>query len=290
MALFRGEEFTPLCKALDYFSAEGLDADVAELQSSSKAMQAMFGGSTDVVAGGYDHAIRLAAEGRKSRSFLVMTTRSPLGLVASPKSPRIRRIEDLEGATVGISAYGSSGHHFVVYLLRKRGLSEKDVKFTATGGGHTVTVASIEHGELDAIVTLPASLAILRARYPSIAILANGATVEGTREIFGVDRYPGICLMARGEWIAANGEAVARLRRAMLRTLDWVRTHSAEELLAKLRNRPAEPGEIEGLREAIAICSVDGRMPPGGPEAVRDMLAASVPEVRNVDLAETFSD
>ena len=285
MAIFRGEEFTPLTQALGYFAAEGLDVEVNEVASTSKAMQAVFGGSAEVVTGGYDHAIHLAAEGRQARSFIVLTTRSPLALVAS----RIRRIEDLKGATVGISAFGSSGQHFVTYLLHRHGLTEKDVTFAITGGGHSVTVASIEHARLDAIVTLPPSLAILRARVPGLAILANGTTIEGTREVFGVDQYPGVCMMAQAGWIGANRDAVARVARAMRKTLGWVREHSAEELQQRLRQRAGMPEELEGLRATIASCSPDGSMPPGGPEAVREVLAASYPNVRSVDLASTFT-
>jgi NitT/TauT family transport system substrate-binding protein len=285
VAIFRGEEMTPLAQALGHFAAEGLDLEVNELASTSKAMQALFGGSAEVVTGGYDHAIHLAAEGRAARSFIVLTTRSPLALVAR----RIRRIEELKGATVGISAFGSSGQHFVTYLLHRHGLTEKDVKFAITGGGHGVTVASIEHARLDAIVTLPPSLAILRARIPDLEILANGTTVEGTREIFGVDRYPGVCMMAQADWMGANRETVARLARAMRKTLAWVREHSAEQMQAQLRKREGLPEELEGLRATIASCSPDGRMPAGGPEAVRRMLAASYPGVSSVDLSSTYA-
>ncbi len=285
VAIFRGEEMTPLAHALGHFAAEGLDVEVIELASTSKAMQAMFGGSAEVVTGGYDHAIHLAAEGRQARSFLVLTTRSPLALV----SRRIRRIEDLKGATVGISAFGSSGQHFVNYLLHRHGLSEKDVKFAITGGGHSVTVASIEQGRLDAVVTLPPSLAILRARVPDLAVLANGTTIEGTREVFGVDQYPGVCMMAQASWIAANRDTVTRLSQAMRKTLTWVRQHSAEQLQERLRNRAGLPEELEGLRATIASCSPDGRMPAGGPEAVREMLAASYPNIRAIDLSSTYS-
>jgi NitT/TauT family transport system substrate-binding protein len=285
VAIFRGEEFTPLAQNLGYFDAEGLQVEVNEVASTSKAMQALFGDSADVVTGGYDHAIHLAAEGRTARSFVVLTARSPLALVAR----KIRRVEDLKGATVGISAFGSSGQHFVTYLLHRHGLSEKDVKFAATGGGHGVTVASLEHGELDAIVTLPPSLAILRARVPGLVILADGTSVEGTREVFGVDQYPGVSMMAKGEWLAANRDTAARLARAMRKTLAWVRAHSAEELQQRLRNRAGQPEELEGLRAAIASCSPDGRMPPGGPEAVREVLAASYPNIRSLDLSKTFT-
>src|SRR6266508_3987399 len=108
IAVYRGEEFVPLTKALGYFSAEGIDAEVSELASSGKAMEALLGGSADVVAGGYDHCVRLAVEGRRTKSFFVLTVRSNLALVASPAASRIRGVADLKGAKVGVSSFGSS--------------------------------------------------------------------------------------------------------------------------------------------------------------------------------------
>jgi hypothetical protein len=59
-------------------------------------------------------------------------------------------------------------------------------------------------------------------------------------------------------------------------------------LQQKLRQRAGLPEELEGLRATIASASPDGRMPAGGPEAVRRVLAASYPNVSTVDLAATF--
>lgn len=289
IAIFRGEEFVPLAKALGHFPADGLEVEVHELPSSSKAMEALFGGSADVVAGGYDHALRLAIAGRKAKSFAVLTARSPLALAVSPKAPRIARIEDLKGATAGVSAFGSSGNHFLNYLLARHGMNKDDVKLIATGGGHAVTVASAEQGRADAIVTLPASLAILKSRNPGLRVLADAISPEGTREIFGVEHYPGVCMIAQDRWLAEHAESARKLTRAMVRTLEWARSHSAADLMDKLGRQPSRE-EAEGLSSLIAAIAHRGRMPPKGPEAVRDMLAATYPEVKQLDLASTFTE
>lgn len=290
VAIFRGEELTPLAEALGHFRQEGLDVEIVAVPSSSKAMEALFGGSVEAVTGGYDQAIRLAAEGRRARSFAVLTVRSPLALVASPKSPKIQRVEDLKGSTIGVSAFGSSGHNLVNLLLARHGLAPADVNVVATGGGHSVTVAAAEQGRLDAVVTLPASLAILKARHPRLVVLADGTSPEGTEQIFGVREYPAVCLMARTEWLEGNREPPRRLAKAMIRTLEWARTHSAEDFRAKLDRASGPPEELEGFRATIASCAQDGRMPAGGPEAVRETVAFSSPAARKVDLPATFTD
>lgn len=290
IALFRGEELVPLTKALGHFEKEGIDAEVNELASSSKAMEALLGGSVDVVAGGYDHAIRLAAEGRGTQSFMVLSVRSPLALVASPKKPRVRSVGDLKGATVGVSAFGSSGNYFVNLLLSRHKLAQSDVNLIATGGGHAVTVAWAEQGRVDAIVTLPASLSILRTRHPDLVVLANGSTPEGSQAIFGVDAYPAICLMAQEGWLKGNEHAARAMTRAMLSSLRWIGEHTVEEFQTQLRGRSGQAEELEGLRATIATRSLDGRMPKGGPQAVRDLVAASAPRVRSVNVEATYTD
>ncbi len=286
IALFRGEELTPLAESLGHFAAEGAPVELHELPSSSKAMEALFGGSVDVVAGGFDQAIRLAAQGRVARAFEVMMVRSPMALVASPRARKpVRSVVDLSGATVGVSAFGSSGHNMVNLLLTRAGIAPAAVNVIATGGGHAVTVAAAEQGKVDAIVTLPASLAILRARKPDLVVLADGQTADGTRAIYGVDRYPAVCLMARPEWLSTNRDLAGKLARAMIRTQRWVASHTAEEFQRAARKGGGAPEELPGFAATIASVSPDGLMPPGGPEAARDAVAASLPEARAVDLA-----
>jgi NitT/TauT family transport system substrate-binding protein len=95
--------------------------------------------------------------------------------------------------------------------------------------------------------------------------------------------------MAQARWLEANGETAARLARAMRRTLDWARGHRAEELRDKLgRSGPAE--ELEAFRATIASCSPDGKMPAGGPEAVRNALRIAVPAVSASDVTGTYTD
>ncbi|MGE0525046.1 MAG: ABC transporter substrate-binding protein, partial [Variibacter sp.] len=47
---------------LGYFKDEGLDVQISDFQGGAKSLQAMIGGSADVVAGAYDHTIQMAAK------------------------------------------------------------------------------------------------------------------------------------------------------------------------------------------------------------------------------------
>src|SRR3546814_2073697 len=52
-----------------YFKDEGLDAKVVDFAGGSKALQAVVGGSADVVSGAFEHTIFLQAKGQMYRTF-----------------------------------------------------------------------------------------------------------------------------------------------------------------------------------------------------------------------------
>ena len=55
-----------LAERLGYFRDEGLDVQILDFPGGAKSLQAMMGGSADVVSGGFDHVIILRAKGQAS--------------------------------------------------------------------------------------------------------------------------------------------------------------------------------------------------------------------------------
>ncbi len=106
-----------LAQELGFYKDAGLNVTLLDFPGGAKALEALMGGSTDVVCGFYDHTIQMAAQGKDLRAFVAMLRYPGLVLV----SPRIASIEGLKGKTVGVSAPGSSTHMFLNYLLVKHG-------------------------------------------------------------------------------------------------------------------------------------------------------------------------
>src|SRR3954471_2061377 len=50
---------------LGYFKDEGLDVEISDLAGGAKALQALMGGSADVVAGAFDHTIQMQAKSQR---------------------------------------------------------------------------------------------------------------------------------------------------------------------------------------------------------------------------------
>jgi NitT/TauT family transport system substrate-binding protein len=156
-------------------------------------------------------------------------------------------------------------------------------------------VAAVERGQVDAATLFGSAITALQARHPDVIVLADTRTPEGLRAVFGVDDYPASCLLARQAWLDANPEAARKMARAVLKSLQWIRGHSAEEILAAV---PAEfhvgdpAAELAAIRLAKPMYSIDGRIDPKSAEAVKNVLAGSLEKVRgaNVDLSKTYSN
>jgi len=284
---------TTLAEQLGFYKEEGLDVTLQDFAGGAKALQALVGGSADVVSGFYDHTIQMAAEGRPMTAFVTMLRYPGLLLVASPASSKhVTRIEDLKGGVVGVTAPGSSTHFLVNYLLQTHGIKSDEVSVVGIGNA-AAAVAAIEHGKVDAGMMADPAFSIVARRAPGVKVLADLRTADGVKAAFGTDMYPASVLYSKTEWVERHHDTARRLARAIVRTLAWIQRHSPEEIADKLP--PAMRGEdravfLEALRHSLSMYSPDGLMAPEGAEAVKTLLSQSIDKVRdaNVDLAKTY--
>jgi NitT/TauT family transport system substrate-binding protein len=108
---------TTLARELGFYEEEGLDVELQDFAGGSKALQALIGGSSDVVSGFYDHTIQMAAEGRQLVAFVAMLRFPGLVLVTSPQAAAsVKTIADLKGRIVGVTTAGSSSQMLVTYF------------------------------------------------------------------------------------------------------------------------------------------------------------------------------
>src|SRR3954471_8761984 len=62
---------TVLAKQLGEYDKAGVEVELIDFKGGSQALQAVIGGSADVVSGYYDHCVNLAAKGQALQSFVV---------------------------------------------------------------------------------------------------------------------------------------------------------------------------------------------------------------------------
>ena len=281
-----------LAQELGFYTDEGLAVTLQDFPGGRMSLEALLGGSADVVCGFYEHTIQMAAEGRDLRAFVTML-RYP-GLVAVAANPGVSRIEDLKGKIVGVSAVGSSTQIFLNYLLVTHGVKPDDVSATSIGMSATA-VGAVTRGKVDAAIMTEPALSVARGKMPALRILADTQTKEGVRAVFGVDSYPSVVLYSKTQWLEQHGKEAQRLARAVTRALEWMRVHSAEEIRQRMppefRTEDME-SDLAGLRTLQGMLSPDGKLTPESAEAVRKVLSASLDKVRTatIDLTKTYTN
>jgi NitT/TauT family transport system substrate-binding protein len=286
---------TTLARDLGFYRDEGLDVELQDMPGGSKALEALVGGSADVVSGFYDHTIQMAADGRNVVAFVTMLRFPGLVLVTSPQSAStVRKIEDLNGKIAGVTTAGSSSHMLLTYLLRQHGVEPDRVSVTAIGTAATA-IAAIEHDKVAAGMMAEPSFTFVLRRNPGVRVLADLRHADGVEAAFGTTTYPSSVLYANGDWIRSHHLVAEKLARAITRTLGWMQTHPPEEIAAKTPS--SFQGEdralyLDALKSSMPMFSPDGRMSPDGAAAVRKLLAASMEKVRDasIDLSKTYTN
>ena len=285
---------TMLADSLGEFKKAGVNVEIVQFKGGSESLKAVMGGSADVVSGYFDHCVNLAAKGQHLQSFVVYDRFPGFALVVSPKhSAEIKSIKDLANKKIGVSAPGSSTDFFLKYTLSKNGVDPNSVGVIGVGLGATA-VAAMEQGTIDAAIMLDPAVTLLQGKNKDLKILSDTRSQKDTLAVFGGE-YPGGALYTKADWIASHEKEVQAMTNAIVSTLKWIHSHSAEEIAAKM---PPElvgkdlPLYIAALKNTIPMYSTTGKMDPKGAAAVLAVFSQSSPDVAkaNIDLSKTYTN
>jgi NitT/TauT family transport system substrate-binding protein len=284
---------TVLAKQLGEYDKAGVEIELIDFKGGSQALQAVIGGSADVVSGYYDHCVNLAAKGQALQSFVVYDRYPGMVLAVSPEAKDIKSIKDLAGKAVGVSAPGSSTDFFLKYLLSKNGVDPNSVGVVGIGLAATA-VAAMDMGKVNAAVMLDPAITLMQGKHKDIKILSDTRTAKDTLDVFGGE-YPGGALYTRAEWIAKNEATVQKMTNAIVATLKWIHSHTPEEVMAKMPDELIGPDKalyLAALKNTIPMYSQTGLMDPKGAQAVLAVFSQSVPEIAkaNIDLSKTYTN
>ncbi len=275
-----------------YFADQGLDVTVNDFAGGSKALQAMLGGSVDVVTGSYEHTINLQTKGQDIRGLVELARSSCVLVVDKSKAGKIRTVADLKHARIGVSAPGSSTHFFALYLMSKVGLTNRDASFIGVGAG-AGAVAALQSGELDALSNVDPAISKL-VLDGAVTILADARSAEGSQALFGA-QPPAAVLYAPKEFIDRYPATTQRLVNAFVKALDWLSKASVEEIAATVPSAYLLGDKalyVKALEANLGTFSKDGIPSMGDMRAALDTLVAFQPELQDarIDLSKTFDD
>ncbi len=223
----------PLTPKLGYYAAEGLTVRTEDFQAGgSKALQALIGGSVDVVIGAYDHTISMQAQGKNIvGTVLLNTLPGVVFVVRKDLAGKVRDAKDLKGLKVGVTTLGSSTDMFARYWAFRGGLGPRDAQIIAVGSGAPGMVA-LQNKTIDVLGCYD-PIATLIVQRDVGEVLVDTRTPAGATTLFG-GAYPFACLYMTQPYLEKNPDTVQRLVNALTKTLGWLKATSAEQIVDAL--------------------------------------------------------
>lgn len=277
-------------EGLGLFEKEGLNVTIQDFQGGSKSLQALMGGSVDVVTGAYEHTIRMQARGQDLVSVIELG-RFP-GIVVAVRSDLADKVNtpaDLKGLKIGVTAPGSSTHNLVNFALAKAGLSERDVAIIGVGAS-TTAVAAMENGEIDAISNIDPAISMIDLKV-GLKPIVDTRSEKDTLELLGAPA-PAAVLYLRPAFAEENPETVQALVNALYKGLQWLSEASPEEV-AKVVPESFYLGDQEMYTKAVASSlatySRTGKITEDGMKGASALLSFDKDlNLDKIDLSKTF--
>jgi len=276
-----------------YLKDEGLDVTIADFAGGSRALQALVGGSADIVSGAFEHTINMQVKGQRLRAFVLQGRAPQIVLGINPKTmPNFKTVADLKGKKLGVTAPGSSTNVLANFVLAKVGLKPGDVSIIGVGAG-SGAVAAMRSGQIDAISSLDPVITLL-ARSGDLKIVSDTRVVAEADRIFG-GPMPAACLYTQQSFLDKNPNTAQALANAIVRADRWIQGAGPGDIIKAvpesylLGDRAVY---IDAFLAAKGALSPDGMFPEAGPETARRALASVDAEIANakIDLAAIYTN
>jgi NitT/TauT family transport system substrate-binding protein len=276
-----------------YFSREGLDVEINDFQGGAKALEALIGGSADVVCGAYEHTLYMAAKGIAIEAVALQA--NSFGLVAGiakDKAAAYHALPDLKGMKIGVTGPGSASAVGLRMLLAKASLTADDVSIIGVGGG-AAAVAAVKAGRVDAIANFDPVISLLQ-RDGAIKTILDTRKREDLDFLYG-GPFAASAFYVDARFAQRNPETVQAFVNAVVAALAWLDKASTDDIVATVPpeyyagDRALYRAMIESNRERV---SPDGRISREAAEITYRNLAMFDDTLKRakIDLARTYDN
>lgn len=282
-----------LTEALGYFKDEGLNVELQSQPAGVDAENQLIAGAVQGVVGFYDHTIDLQSKGKEVEAIAVFgKVPGEVEMVSTKAAPTFKSMADAKGKTLGVTGLGSSTDFLTRYLALRQGVESKDYSLLPVGAGNSF-IAAIKQDRIQAGMTTEPTVSQL-LKTGDAKVLVDMRTEEGTKAALG-GLYPASSLYVSNSWAESHKDEATRLAHAFARTMQYIHTHSAEEIADKMPRDYYGNDKalyVTALKSSLPMFTTDARMPDGGPETVLTVLSTFKPQVkaRNIELSKTYTN
>jgi NitT/TauT family transport system substrate-binding protein len=282
-----------ISEQLGYFKAEGLDVEISDFAGGARALQALVGGSADVVSGAYEHTINMQSKNQFIEAFVLQGRAPQIAVGVSTKTmPHYKTLEDLRGKKIGVSAPGSSTNMVANLVLSRAGIKAGEVSYVGVGTSASA-LAALRSGQIDVMSNTDPVMTMLEQK-GDVKIISDTRTLKGTQEVFG-GPMPAACLYAPVEFVQKNPNTCQALANAIVHGLKWLQTAGPSDIIKTvpesylLGDRGLYLASFEKVREALAL---DGLFPEDGGKTALRALASfdNTLKADKIDLAKTWTN
>jgi NitT/TauT family transport system substrate-binding protein len=282
-----------LADRLGYYRDENLKVEIANFQGGTKSVEALIGGSVDLVSGAYDNTLILQAKGVILTTVFTFVDHYGYVFGMPPAgAAKYRSPADLKGLKIGVTAPGSSTENLVRILLGKAGLTINDISSIGVGTGPSA-VAALTSGRIDGLVTGEPDITrmtIDKAYVP----LVDTRTTEDMNYAYG-GLAAGAGSFTTAAFIKAHPDIVQAYVNALARAQRWLLRASLDEIAATVP-KSFLGGDEALYKKALATAkhsfTEDGRTTQAKANITWQGMvrAGRFPETLKIDFAQTFDD
>jgi len=206
-----------------FFEQQGLDVQLVLLRGVPMTLQALASGSLHVGTGGPEPYVEASERGLDFAIAGGLSNGMAQVLIAGKN---YKSVEDLRGATIGVSSLTSSGVTALKESLKQRGLEfPRDYKLLIVAGGSASNLMALQSGQIAAtIVAVPLNHAAEEVGMNTLA-----------RLIDAVPNFQASALEIKRSWAEKNRAVMVRFMKAMVQSHRWLHDNrdTAVDFIAK---------------------------------------------------------
>lgn len=283
-----------LADQLGYFKKYGINMTLStEQQGGVGAEAAMVAGNVDMAGAWYIHAPEFQVQGKAVEDVINLGVAPGEREMCGTQSG-VHSWSQVKGKTLGVTDLGSGTDGLTKYLSVKNGVPVSQIHRLAVGAGATA-IAAIQQGSAACVMTTQPTVEQLELKHLaySMSNLASGASA--TKLLGGA--YPAAGVLVRTDWANSHKLAVQGVVDALAATLQFIKTHSAAQIAAKMPAAFVTEGVtkaqyIESLNADKGQYAANGLMTNTMANvAVKiDKVAGGIPAGKKINLSKTYTN
>ena len=233
----------------DFAAKQGLKLELKQFKDDQLGLKALIAGELDSFEGGPQGVFSADAKGGDARILGCHWVVVPHGIYATEA---IKKVEDLKGKQIAVSAPNSMPDMLARSALEKYGLSDKDVKLAAVGG---------DRERYQALVGGVVDAAVVSNEYQPVAPKNIHLLVAGRD---AVPNFLRVCLVSSAKVLAARGDDAVKFLAAEMNALRFALANK-DATVALTREvthaKPDDPRPAFVFDDAVAHHAVDPTLP-----------------------------